>query len=325
MSNHSLLALSLVFAVACDTGASSWDDDTGWMDSRMGVAPEVEGRGWRVGYEVPTSNRGAEFFGNRDLAVAMADVVCSFSPDGYLLSDRDVVLDVQEEVVDADGVVVVVVDSESDRIGTMYGDGPSQVVHQVPGLLDGRVDRTGELVVLAQDPEHGCAVAFHDAGTRYLVRVPVETCADRRGFDVDPVSQTAFVGTREGVFQVTRDGAKLLPVKGDLVAWDRPLQQLYVATEGVPSLLAIAGQDVRWTAETRLPMRRLRALGAQGRAVALTSDAHGGEVWFFDGETGAATPGPSSSEPMEDISVSASGTDLAVWTQWGVTVLHAQR
>ena len=49
----------------------------------------------------------------------MADVVQLF-PDGYLLSDKDVVPDVQK-MVDADGVVVVVVDSDSDRIGTMYG------------------------------------------------------------------------------------------------------------------------------------------------------------------------------------------------------------
>lgn len=295
-------ALCLLVLSACSSPWSGGSNESydGAFDTASYQPDEgFTARGFTAVGSVYGETVGVALAGEQGLWVGMSDNTCLFTNDGALSTDVDVVAGSADRVVDVQDVVVVV-DSAGDEVATLDPAGEPLSRRFVPGLRDARSDGRGEVVVLVDDPEHGCAVAFHEAGVRTLVRVPLAPCAEADGFAVDRVGRRAWVGTTDGVYEVVPEGAKVLPLVGDLLSWDTKREQLYIAVRGQPTVSAVRfGGEEGWTSAPGGAVRHLKALGG---AVAVATRAQGQHaVVVLDGERGEVVGEVESDEAVEGV------------------------
>jgi hypothetical protein len=316
--------LSMLALMACtppwvDTYDSVYSDYT-WDTASYATTPQFTSRTYTELSTVYGESIGAAFAADNTFWAGMYGASCRFDTMGYVSTDVDTVEGSPERVSDVDEVVVIT-DPEGDEVVTLTPLGEPVNRRLVPGTIEAKDDGKGEAVVLVDDPENGCAVAFHDDRVRTLVRVPLHPCAELGGFTFDREAGIAWVGTTEGVYAVSRQGVTELPLSADLLAWDHALKQLYVAVAKGRTVSAVSPDGTTlWTQEPGGRVRRLREMGSRGAVAVATSTPDGHAVVVLDGQSGEPIGEVQTTEDIVELAASADGTTLLIGTP-GYTTL----
>lgn len=315
-----LLILGIVGLISsCNHGGGYADDDyygydSGW-DSGYDDAPPIESARYSWTGDTWVTTEGVGFVDQRTVMVGMGSNSCTFNALGGGM-ESDINLAEQPDIItDVDEVVVIT--SEEDETAVMTT--PTGVrVHErvIPGLIEARHDGEGDLVAVADDPEEGCSVAWHDERRRTLVPFLNEDCELPRGFAVDRENRRVWVPGDEGIVEVTREGAMPLGLAGDLLAWDSAAQVLYVAVAGESTVWAIEpGGEIRWDIDLDAPVEHLTAMGTKGAAaVSVQDDDYTIRLVILDGADGMPSDGGLVHEAVIDVVSNPRGNRLAVVT-----------
>ncbi len=306
--------LSLALLSACSS--TSWDGDDGLFDTgydsySWASEPTYTTAAWRQTGESWSRVEGVGFRNEDDAWVGLSGMLCKMGTDGALKRDLDPIPGT-ERVSDVDEVIVVQ-DEETDEVIVLRRNGEPLVNRHLPGLVVARGDSKRDVIALVDDPEAGCAVAFHQGRTRTLVTVPASPCPDREGFAVDRERGVAYVGSPSAVYEVKPTGAAALEAAGDLVAWHEDAGRLYVATRFEGRVSAWLDGSMLWSVDAEAEVTLLRAMRGEDAVAAVVDLPNGAaEVLVFDGKTGTPVRAIASSQRIDDVAVSPSGQGMAL-------------
>ena len=143
--------------------------------------------------------------------------------------------------------------------------------------------------------------------------VPGALCDADIKVHVDRDQGSLYAATHKGVYAMDAKGAERIE-DGDLVAWDRRLQQIYTATSGEPELRATTrgGEEV-WSTDLGMPIQSVAARGNKGQVLVLTDGSDGfGVLHRLDGETGKPIAASELPDSAGEIEVSGNGHTVAI-------------
>lgn len=308
MRNPALL--TLVLLTAC--GLFDGSDDGFSFDDSFGLAPNAvshSGAGMQ--------HRSAAFADAEGVApddadtawVGMVSMVCQVSmSDGTIQLDEDPDPQRPETVVDqTDDHVLTVSDGSIARFNKLDG---FVAAREWPGVIDAALGRDGEVIVLEADDD--CEIVFGTWAGAPSVPVADEACAEPQ-LSLDPDTLTAIIVTDDGVETVTSEGAEAHPAKGDIAVWDADAGVLYTAFRGTETVdgWTLSGEHL-WQASVGGGVKQIRA----GRkALVLVERASGDAVVAIDAASGEVSELGTVHANVRDLSVSPSGTRIAVTTR----------
>lgn len=237
--------------------------------------------------ELPISARGVGFIGDGDTAqVGMYGTTCAVDVASSRIG-ADVDFPTESEFVSDGGWVLdepayaVIADHEV-HIGYPHQGWDGQVETLDVDAVQVRLTDDGVVGLLAD-----CGVFWGGQARGDVTEVRVSDCVGSSfAASTDGV---AAVSTGSDVVLVSEDGAiTSVGVAGDLVAWDRALDVLYIAERNGSVVTGVhVDGNTLWTTPVEGRIKDLEAMGTHGAAAVMTElDSGIGQLYVIDGQSG---------------------------------------
>jgi hypothetical protein len=279
------------------------------------AAPEQGTLAWRSTLHAQTRGIGLHRDGTTGHA-GMWGTNCPFETvNGTVTGDADLpdedeeVQDVGESHLGDDSVILVIDDTLFllDKGTGVY----EQDDFPVEDLREGRFGADG--IVTLRGEGEGCAIDWY-ADHTLTSTTHLDSCPADVAFDVDPTTGTAALVSERSVQLVTAAGATTTTVTGDLVAWDRENDLVYVAEMGATRISAIRPDgSTAWAVDVAGDIAAIDAAGTPGGAALSVATADGrGELMLLDAANGSVVATVGTPAAATGVEASPDGSTIAL-------------
>lgn len=172
-----------------------------------------------------------------------------------------------------------------------------------------RITESG-FVVLSEN-SNGCNVTWLDDNGRSKKSTPAD--CNMLDFDVDPITENIYMATPDGIKIGWENNPPLgLDISADIVSYDYSVERLYAANIGQTTVEGISPDSSEWITDVGLPITAIDSMGTKGNLLVMAGYEDFGTLFEVDGSTGDIKSNFVTPSSAKDISVSDSGSILAI-------------